>query len=57
METANVVMAKPIATIVIFCVIRFGGLSKLGMTPAGGCPAGPFRRACMANCICSGVGD
>lgn len=34
---------------------RFGGLLKLGTTPAGGMPAGPFKSASSSTGGCSGA--
>ena len=50
-------MARHNAKIGTMIASRFGGFIKLGVTPAGGFPAGPFRSACIAAWTCSGVGD
>ena len=36
---------------------RFGEFSKVGVTPANGLPAGPFRSACKPAWTCPGVGQ
>ena len=48
-NTATVAMLRASAAITRKTEARFcGGFSKLGNTPAGGKPAGPFKSVCNA---------